>query len=226
MISKTIGYNGVLTIFRHTHMAWSNLQPLMLALLAKRDQALRHALCQLTVHDCLRSSTIDHDCPWNVSYIPIYTIYHINILYYIYIPYILYIPTYDIIRFFWFTVRSFWYRKQRSGWIRQKVAHFGCICKLFGTCLLVLTASTEIVGSAYMLSFLESRDSHMASRQTTKLMILIGCVWKWLVPHWTQWFWWSLSLWKMAISLNIPYFQTNPFFRSVCKSFCKLCQSC
>ena len=30
-----------------------------------------------------------------------------------------------------------------------------------------------------------------------------GCVWKWLVPHCTQWFCWSLSLWKMAISLGI-----------------------
>ena len=33
------------------------------------------------------------------------------------------------------------------------------------------------------------------------------------VPHCTQWFCWSLSLWKMAISLGIltQHFQTNPF---------------
>ena len=40
-----------------------------------------------------------------------------------------------------------------------------------------------------------------------------GCVWKWLVPHCTQWFCWSLSLWKMA-SYHWEYtqhFQTHPF---------------
>ena len=44
-------------------------------------------------------------------------------------------------------------------------------------------------------------------------ILLFGCVWKWLVPHCTQWFCWSLSLWKMAISLGIltQHFQTNPF---------------
>ena len=31
---------------------------------------------------------------------------------------------------------------------------------------------------------------------------LYGCVWKCCVPHCTQWFCWSLSLWKMAISLG------------------------
>ena len=30
-----------------------------------------------------------------------------------------------------------------------------------------------------------------------------GYVWKCCVPHCTQWFCWSLSLWKMAISLGI-----------------------
>ena len=35
-----------------------------------------------------------------------------------------------------------------------------------------------------------------------------GCVWKCCVPHCTQWFCWSLSLWKMAISLGI-----YPIFR-------------
>ena len=34
-------------------------------------------------------------------------------------------------------------------------------------------------------------------------IVLHGCVWKLLVPHCTQWFCWSLSLWKMAISLGI-----------------------
>ena len=36
------------------------------------------------------------------------------------------------------------------------------------------------------------------------------------VPHCTQWFCWSLSLWKMAISLGIltQHFQTNPYFSS------------
>ena len=40
-----------------------------------------------------------------------------------------------------------------------------------------------------------------------------GCVWKWLVPLCTQWFCWSLSLWKMEISLGIltQHFQTNPY---------------
>ena len=40
-----------------------------------------------------------------------------------------------------------------------------------------------------------------------------GCVWKCCVPLFTQWFCWSLSLWKMAISLGIltQHFQTNPF---------------
>ena len=32
---------------------------------------------------------------------------------------------------------------------------------------------------------------------------MAGFVWKWLVAHCTQWFCWSLSLWKMAISLGI-----------------------
>ena len=35
----------------------------------------------------------------------------------------------------------------------------------------------------------------------SKIMVLIkryGCVWKCCVPHCTQWFCWSLSLWKMA----------------------------
>ena len=32
---------------------------------------------------------------------------------------------------------------------------------------------------------------------------LYGCVWKCCVPHCTQWFCWSLSLWKMASSLGI-----------------------
>ena len=41
-----------------------------------------------------------------------------------------------------------------------------------------------------------------------------GCVWKCCVPHCTQWFCWSLSLWKMAISLGIltQHFQTNPYW--------------
>ena len=41
-----------------------------------------------------------------------------------------------------------------------------------------------------------------------------GCVWKCRVPHCTQWFCWSLSLWKMAISLGIltQHFQTHPSF--------------
>ena len=34
------------------------------------------------------------------------------------------------------------------------------------------------------------------------------------VPRKTQWFSWSLSLWKMAIIGNIPYFQTNPFVKN------------
>ena len=40
----------------------------------------------------------------------------------------------------------------------------------------------------------------------------LGCVWKCCVPHCTQWFCWSLSLWKMAISLGIltQHFQTFP----------------
>ena len=41
---------------------------------------------------------------------------------------------------------------------------------------------------------------------------LYGCVWKCCVPHCTQWFCWSLSLWKMA-SYHweyTQYFQTNP----------------
>ena len=40
-----------------------------------------------------------------------------------------------------------------------------------------------------------------------------GFVWKCCVPHCTQWFCWSLSLWKMAISLGIltQHFQTNPY---------------
>ena len=38
-----------------------------------------------------------------------------------------------------------------------------------------------------------------------------GCVWKCCVPHCTQWFCWSLSLWKMAISLGIyPTFSDKP----------------
>ena len=42
---------------------------------------------------------------------------------------------------------------------------------------------------------------------------IYGCVWKCCVPHCTQWFSWSLSLWKMAISLGIltQHFQTNPY---------------
>ena len=40
-----------------------------------------------------------------------------------------------------------------------------------------------------------------------------GCVWKWLVPHCTQWFCWSLSLWKMAISLGrLTLFSDKPKF--------------
>ena len=40
-----------------------------------------------------------------------------------------------------------------------------------------------------------------------------GCVWKWLVPHCTQWFCWSLSLWKIAISLGIyPKFSDKPIW--------------
>ena len=38
-----------------------------------------------------------------------------------------------------------------------------------------------------------------------------GFVWKWLVPHWTQWFCWSLSLLNGYFIGNIPYFQTNPY---------------
>ena len=39
------------------------------------------------------------------------------------------------------------------------------------------------------------------------------CYWKCCVPLCTQWFSWSLSLWKMAISLGIltQHFQTNPY---------------
>ena len=37
-----------------------------------------------------------------------------------------------------------------------------------------------------------------------------GFVWKWLVPHCTQWFSWSLSLLNGYFIGNIPYFQTNP----------------
>ena len=38
-----------------------------------------------------------------------------------------------------------------------------------------------------------------------------GFVWKCCVPHCTQWFCWSLSLWKMAISLGIyPTFSDKP----------------
>jgi len=105
-------------------MAWSNIQPVMLALLAKRDQALRRALCQLTVHDCLRSSTIDHDCPWNVSYIPIY---HIITLYYIYIFLIYYTFLHTIL------YDSYDLRSDHSGTESRgadelgNLAHFGCI---------------------------------------------------------------------------------------------------
>ena len=38
------------------------------------------------------------------------------------------------------------------------------------------------------------------------------CYWKCCVPHSTQWFSWSLSLWKMAISLGIyPIFRQTHF---------------
>ena len=44
-------------------------------------------------------------------------------------------------------------------------------------------------------------------------MIIYGCVWKCCVPHCTQWFCWSLSLWKMAISLGIyPTFSDIPMW--------------
>ena len=50
---------------------------------------------------------------------------------------------------------------------------------------------------------------------------LCGCVWKWLVPLFTQWFCWSLSLWKMAImaiSLGILtlFSDSFPCFYSPC----------
>ena len=43
-----------------------------------------------------------------------------------------------------------------------------------------------------------------------------GFVWKCCVPHCTQWFCWSLSLWKMAISLGI-----YPTFSDQWGIFCK-----
>ena len=41
---------------------------------------------------------------------------------------------------------------------------------------------------------------------------LYGFVWKWLVPHCTQWFCWSLSLLKNCYFIRgIPHFQTYPY---------------
>ena len=47
------------------------------------------------------------------------------------------------------------------------------------------------------------RPRHWALSESPICPVQMGFVWKWLVPHCTQWFCWSWSLWKMAISLGI-----------------------
>ena len=67
------------------------------------------------------------------------------------------------------------------------------------------TYSVEQFLVASCKSLPESRSGAVTEENTPSIH---GCVWTCCVL--TQWFCWSLSLWKMAIIGNVPYFQTNP----------------
>ena len=59
-------------------------------------------------------------------------------------------------------------------------------------------------------------ENHIYFRMfSTSILLIIGFVWKCRVPHCTQWFCWSLSLWKwLAIIGNInPTFSDKPNWR-------------
>ena len=51
---------------------------------------------------------------------------------------------------------------------------------------------------------IKSRDKWKKNTRTSNIPIKYGCVWKWLVPHYPQWFCWSLSLLNGYFIGNIP----------------------
>ena len=78
--------------------------------------------------------------------------------------------------------------------------------------LVSLVDSRKVQPSAASAVSQTSLDVERVCQPAIKPSLSDGCVWKWLVPHCTQWFCWSWSLYKMAMSLGrlTQHFQTNP----------------